>query len=119
MSRRYEADKKAFLGYAKKHGAKITVTTDARVVPRTQGTAVVMQPAILLYYVVTFSEEGEEQKRIHEETIYVSDTGRVQDIEGTLLDQIRKEPGLAQDPEVFDRTLALDPKSYARMSARG
>src|SRR4051812_1962046 len=103
MSRRYEPDRRAFLDAAKKPGAKIWVTTDARVNPQVQGTAVVMQPAILLHYVLTFKEDEEEQKWIHEDLI--DDKGGRLKIEGTLLEDISKDQELRKRLTMADRTM--------------
>jgi hypothetical protein len=103
MLRRQEYDRGRFLAAAKKHGAEISVVTDARVIPRPQGNAVVMQPVILLHYVLNFTEDGSEQRWIFEESI--NDNGSKLDISGSLLADIQTDEQLHL--KVIDPTMAL------------
>jgi len=103
--RRQEYDRSKFFATAKKHGAEISVRTDARVIPRAQGNAVVMQPVILLRYVFDFVDEQEkrDQRWIFEELI--DDKDGPLDISGSLLEAIQKDKDLRL--KVIDPTMAL------------
>jgi len=103
MLGRQEYDRHVFLDAAKKRGGEVRVFTDARVMPRVQGNAVVMQPVILLRYVLSFEEEGREQRWSFEEL--VDDNGGPLDISHSLLDDIYKDNQLVI--KVSDPTMAL------------
>jgi hypothetical protein len=109
MLRRYQSDPRVFLDTARKHGAAVRVVTDARVIPRAQGTAVVMQPVILLHYVFSFEEGGEEQTWTYEE--FLDDKGGKVSIATSLLDDIYKDDQLRERVVVSDRTMALPPRT--------
>jgi hypothetical protein len=103
MHRRQEYDRRVFLDTAKKYGGEIGVFTDTRIMPRVQGNAVVMQPVILLRYVLSFKEEGREQRWIFEEL--VDDNGGPLDISHSILDDIYKDNQLVI--KVSDPTMTL------------
>jgi hypothetical protein len=103
MVRRQEYDRDTFLITAKKHGAEVEVFTDTRVIPRVQGNAVVMQPVILLRYVLDFEDDGRHQRWIFEESI--DDKLGPLDISGSLLNDIQKDGKIPL--RVNDPTMAL------------
>lgn len=105
MLRRQEYDRRTFLEAAKKHGGEIRIFTDTRVMPRVQGNAVVMQPVILLRYVLDFDEDGREQRWVFEEL--VDDNGGQLDISRSLIDDIYNDSQLMI--RVSDPTMALPP----------
>jgi hypothetical protein len=105
MLSRQWVDRRGFLETARKPGATVSVVTDTRVVPRVSGTSVVMQPAILLHYVLSFEEGGAQQKRIFEE--FIDDSGGKVTIHGSLLEDLDKDEGIRARLRVLDRTMAL------------
>ncbi len=108
MLRSQWVDRRGFLAAAKNPEATVSVVTDTRVVPRVSGTNVVMQPAILLHYVLSFEEGGEPQKRVFEE--FIDDSGGKVNIQGSLLEDLDKDDGIRARLRILDRTMALPPR---------
>ncbi|NUQ79686.1 MAG: hypothetical protein HUU21_39775 [Polyangiaceae bacterium] len=103
MLKRQEYDRSKFLAAARNHGAEVSVVSDARVVPRAHGNAVIMQPVILLHYVLKFTDAGREQRWLFEESI--EDKGGPLNIDGSLFDEIQKDKSIRLS--VIDPTMAL------------
>jgi hypothetical protein len=76
-------DKDVFVAAATKHGVPVRVVRTASVIPVTQGSAVLMEPVVMMRYCIQFEENGEEMSWVLEEVVRTDDEG-IADLADTL-----------------------------------